>query len=44
MDKLRNTTVMRRVVSPGEEPYTAEIQDAVIELGELYDGFPVDAG
>ena len=40
MDKLRNTTVYAQSegLVLGEEPYTAEIQDAVIELGELYDG------
>ncbi|HEX4708654.1 MAG TPA: putative baseplate assembly protein [Candidatus Udaeobacter sp.] len=40
MGKLRETAVYAQSeeLVLAEEPYTAEIQDAVIELGELYDG------
>src|SRR5207248_7763450 len=40
MDKLRNTTVYAQSeeLLLAEEPYTADVQDAVIELDELYDG------
>lgn len=40
MDKLRNTAVYAQSeeLVLADEPYTAEVQDSLIELGALYDG------